>query len=371
MNDLFFYGTLCYAPLLELVLGRKDVETAEAVLPGHLVTWVHNQPFPIIQVQSDATARGVLVRGLTEDDRARLSFYEGAFDYDLKPLEVTLPQGEKANAQVFFPSSNQWVPGADWHLEDWISKWGPLSLRAAEEVMAFFGRLTAEEAAERLPSIRIRAAAWLAAQNRPADPNRDIDTDVVVLNHRRAYLNFFGVEEADLRFRRHDGTMSTPLNRGALMVGQAAVVLPYDPVRDCVLLIEQFRAPVFMCGDRSPWVWEPVAGLVDPGETPDQSAHREAMEEAGLTLKAIEKAGEVYSSTGSSSEYLHLYIGLADLTDTTDTGGLAEEGEDIRSQIITYDALMDGIDAHVYRDMPLVTTALWLARHRDRLRKIA
>ena len=89
---------------------------------------------------------------------------------------------------------------------------------------------------------------------------------------------------------------------------------------------------------------------------------------AGLTLAALEKAGEVYSSTGSSSEYLHLYVGITALTGDGAIGGLASEGEDIRSRILSYDELMEGVDGNRYRDMPLVTTALWLARHRDRLR---
>ncbi|MFT7595404.1 MAG: ADP-ribose pyrophosphatase, partial [Paracoccaceae bacterium] len=129
-----------------------------------------------------------------------------------------------------------------------------------------------------------------------------------------------------------------------------------------------FRAPLFMGGDRAPWLSEPVSGLIDPGETPDQTAHREVMEEAGLHLVHLEPVSAVYSSSGANTEFVHLYIGLTDLSDVKKDGGLAEEGEDIRSQIIGFDALMAGIDAQTYRDMPLVTVALWLARHRDRLR---
>lgn len=371
MNNLFFYGTLCHAPILEQVLGRKDIDAVSGRLTDHKVTWVQNQPFPMIQGSPVGHAHGVLVRGLNDIDLERLAFYEGAFDYDLRLVDIQLDNGETAPAQVFFPTGTQWTPGADWDLADWVRDWGALSLRVAEEVMSYFGRLSAADMADKMTPIRIRAAAWLAAQDRPVDPGRNLETDVVLINHKRAYLNFFGIEEADLQFRRHDGTMNDPVNRGALMVGQAAVVLPYDPVRDVVLLTEQFRTPVFLCGDPSPWVWEPVAGLVDPGETPEQAAHREAREEAGLELKRLEKAGEMYSSTGSSSEYLHIFIGLTELTEASQNGGLAEEGEDIRSKIISYDALMQGVDAHAFKDMPLITSALWLARHRDRLRKTA
>ena len=370
MVDLFFYGTLRHVPLLECVLGRSSdqLDCQNGSLPGYGAFAVRDECFPMISADPDGAAPGILVRGLTPGDIDRLAFYEGGFGYDLRDVSISLDDGTETAAQVFFPQEGLWQLGDPWSLRDWAAEWGDLTLRAAEEVMSYYGRMSAAEIAQRFPSIRLRAAAWLAAQQRPADPDRDIARDVVVHDYRRAYLNFFAMEEVDLQFRRHDGTMSAVMNRSAFFVGQAAVVLPYDPVRDCVLLTEQFRTPVFLSGDRAPWVWEPVAGLVDPGETPEQAAHREAMEEAGLTLAALEKAGEVYSSTGSSSEYLHLYVGITALTGDGAIGGLASEGEDIRSRILSYDELMEGVDGNRYRDMPLVTTALWLARHRDRLR---
>ncbi len=370
MADLFFYGTLRHLPLLGIVLGcRPDhLKACAADLPGHAVHWAKGEIFPMIVPAEGAAAPGLLVSGLTEDDIARLSFYEGGFGYRREVVQISLRNGEYGAGEVFFPDPGLWQIGAPWVLEDWVARWGAISCRAAQEVMAYHGRLSAEEIAARFPSIRRRAASWVAAQARPADPERDVERDVVLMSHAFAHMNFHGIEEAELQFRRYDGEMSPVLNRSALMVGEASVVLPYDPVRDQVLLVEQFRAPVYLSGDRAPWVWEPVAGLVDPGETPDSTAIREAEEEAGLVLTRLEKAGEAYSSTGASGEYVHLYVGIADLTRVAEIGGLASEGEDIRSAVLSFDALMRGVDAHRYRDMPLIVTALWLARHRDRLR---
>lgn len=370
MADLFFYGTLRHLPLLEIVLGRPAgaLDAVPGALPDHAVFWVRDQSFPIIQARKGQAAPGLLLRGLSAADVDRLIFYEGGFGYDLRPATITLEAGGAAQGQAFFPRPGLWETDGSWDLDGWAADWAAVICRAATEMMSYFGRVSDEVIARRYHPMLIRAAAWVAAQARPADPDRDVARDVVVRDFRHAHLSFFGMDEAELQFRRHDGGMSPVLNRNALMVGQAAVVLPYDPVRDAVLVIEQFRAPVFLSGDRAPWVWEPVAGLVDPGETPEQTAHREAMEEAGLRLDRLEKVGEMYSSTGSSGEYLHLFVGIADLIETTENGGLSEEGEDIRSQIISYDALMEGIDSHRYRDMPLITSALWLARHRHRLR---
>lgn len=373
MADLFLYGTLRHLPLLDIVLGRPagSLDVVPGILPDHAVFWVQGQSFPIIAARPGQSAPGLLLRGLSPEDVARLDFYEGGFGYDLRPVTIALQAGDSVEAQVYFPRPGVWETGTPWDLDGWAADWAPVVCRAASEMMAYFGRVDGDEIARRYPPMLIRAAAWVAAQARPADPGRDVARDVVVRDFRHAHLNFYGMDEADLQFRRHDGGMSPVLNRCALMVGQAAVVLPYDPRRDAVLLVEQFRAPVFFSGDRAPWVWEPVAGLVDPGETPEQTAHRETAEEAGLGLDRLEKVGSVYSSTGSSGEFVHLYVGLADLADTTENGGLSSEGEDIRSRIVPYETLMEGIDTHRYRDMPLVACALWLARHRDRLREVA
>lgn len=371
MADVFFYGTLRHVPLLEIVLGRpaSAIDLCVAHLSDHAVYGVQDQPFPMLQSEPDATADGLLVRGLTDEDVARLQFYEGGFVYDLCPVSVALGDGATARARVFFPTAGAWEAGPLWSLQGWEAQWGAMSVEAAVEVMDYFGRLSADDIVNGFGSLRIRAWARVQSKAWPKDTDRDLTRDVKVISHHRPYVNFFAVEEMTLQFRRHDGSLNAPVNRAALVVGHAAVVLPYDPIRDTVLLIEQFRAPVYMAGDPSPWVWEPVAGLVDPGETPEQAAHREAMEEAGLTLKALEPAGQMYSSTGSSTEFLNLFVGIADLTTTITDGGLATEGEDIQSRIISYQELMDGVDANQFRDMPLITTALWLARHRDRLRQ--
>ncbi|MBL3703336.1 NUDIX domain-containing protein [Sulfitobacter sp. BDSS02] len=364
MSDLFFYGTLCNLPLLERVLGHA-VETAPAVLEDHAAFWAAGEAFPIIAERPGARAEGLLARGLSDEDVARLRFYEGAFDYDLEPVQLV--GGDQA--LVFFSATDRWEPGAPWLLPDWEEKWAELQKIAAVEIMAWYGRISAEEMVKRFTPISIRANARMVARRRPASTDWDLTKDVEVHAHHRPYMNFFTMEEMDLQFRRHDGSMSDVLNRGALMVGEAAVVLPYDPLRDRVLLVQQFRAPVFMLGDPDPWIWEPVAGLVDPGETAEEAARREAQEEAGLTVRQLHAAGKCYSSTGSSGEFLNLFIGICDLEDRPEGGGgLESEGEDLVSRLVSYDELIADIDAERHRDMPLVTTSLWLSRHRDRLR---
>lgn len=370
MSDLFFYGTLRYVPLLEHVLGRSsaDLLVQEAILSNHAVYAVSEQSFPMIVAEPGGQTHGVFVRGLTEEDLNRLAFYEGGFDYDLQPETVTLSDGSNAEALVFFATPGKWKAGPLWHLSDWAETWGALTLLAAQEVMAYYGKVGADRIDRSFSAIRARAWSKLEAQARATGELRDLDKDVVLLDHTRAYVNYFGMEEVTLQHRQFDGTMGPVLQRGALALGSAVVVLPYDPVRDCVLLVEQFRAPVFLNNDPEPWMWEPVAGVIDPLESPQQAARREALEEAGVTLGALHAAGGAYSSSGASTEFIHLFVGLGNLTGISGTGGLASEGEDIRSQILPFSTFIEMVDANAFKDLPLLTVAHWLARNRDRLR---
>ncbi|MEX0306927.1 MAG: NUDIX domain-containing protein [Ruegeria sp.] len=370
MSNLFFYGTLRYLPLLELVLGRSagELSATNAVLSDHAVYSVQHQPFPMIVTEKGAVTEGILVQGLGEVELARLAFYEGGFEYDLHHQTVITEDGKNHVAPVFFPDSDEWKTDILWDLEVWIRDWGAVSMIAAEEVMAYFGRVDASVIARSFPAIRTRAWARLAARRRGTGDDMSTAQDVIVHRRTSAYVDYFGMDEIELQYRQFDGSMGPVLHRNGLMQGSAVVILPYDPVRDTVLLVEQFRTPVFMIDDPEPWMWEPVAGMIDPGETPEQAAHREALEEAHITLAKLEYAGGAYSSSGSSTEYIYLYAGLCDLTDTVEKGGLASEGEDIRSKILPFDDFMNKVDAHVFKDLPLLSLAHWLARNRKRLR---
>lgn len=370
MVDPFFCGTLRHLPLLEKVLGRRlaDGAVASATLSDHAVYAVQDQPDPVIVAEPGATAQGIVVHGLNDTDMARISFYTGGFETKSEPHPVTTEDAEAWQAQVFFETTRGKAPTTRWSLDAWANEWGQLSVAAADEVMGYFGSVKPDQISGSLTAIRNRAWARLAARQRRTDDPRDTGRDVVVHRHHRASVSYFGFEEVDLQHRQHDGSMGPVLKRSSLLQGSAVVVLPYDPVRDTVLLVEQFRAPLFLIDDPEPWIWQPVAGMIDPGETPEQAARRESVEEAQITLTALEPAGGAYSSAGSSTEFLHLFVGLAELTQTIENGGLDTEGEDIRSKILSFDAFMDLVDRHVFKDLPLLSLAHWLARHRERLR---
>lgn len=366
MAALFFYGTLRHIPLLEIVLGHRfgDLHVTDDRLGDHAVLAVAEGPFPCIEAAVGQFAIGVRVEGLTGRDIERLNFYEGSFAYDLREMELVSGQ----MALVYFAHADRWSTVGPWSLEQWQAEWGDLSCFAAIEVMDYFGKYSVDQVARMFPMIRTRAAAMVNAQHSrhgAGTLHGRVDVDRI----DRVYTNYFALNEYHLSHERFDGTMSNMLERAVFVASDAALVLPYDPQRDRVLLVEQLRMGPVARGDRSVWQMEPIAGRVDPGETPAAAAHREAAEEAGISLQSLEPVAEVYASPGDSTEFFYIYVGLTDLPDTvTGVNGLASEAEDIRSHLFSFAALMDLVDRQEAANSPLVIAAYWLARHRERLR---
>ncbi len=239
----------------------------------------------------------------------------------------------------------------------------------ASLVMTGLGQLPAEVMRKRLPSLRVAAASRVRAAGAAGRMLRVGTGEVAVAAVHPAHAEFFGLDVLNLRHRRFDGEMSPEIRREVFVLADAVTVLPYDPLRDRVLLIEQFRAGPLMRGDPLPWQLEAVAGRIDPGESPEECARREAVEEAGLTLGRLEKVGEYYPSPGTMTEYIYSYVGLCDLPDgVAGVFGQEDEAEDIRGHLLSFDALMAAVASGEVGNAPLLLTALWLQRERARLR---
>ncbi|MBA3909095.1 MAG: tellurium resistance protein [Rhodobacter sp.] len=246
---------------------------------------------------------------------------------------------------------------------------GPEAVALARSVMATMGQVAPETVRARLGALRVAAASRVRAARAAARGLRIGVGEVTVHSARQSHAGFFGLEVMTLSHRRFDGSTSPQIIREVFVSGDAVTVLPYDPVRDRVLLIEQLRAGPLGRGDPLPWQLEAVAGRIDPGETPEDCARREAVEEAGLSLGRLLKVGEYYSSPGAMTEYSYSYVGLCDLPDgVAGVFGQADEAEDIRGHLLSFAAFMTAVDAGEVANAPLLLTALWLQRERGRLR---
>ena len=192
-------------------------------------------------------------------------------------------------------------------------------------------------------------------------------SDVEIVERRQAYTRFFAIEEHLLRHRRFDGGVSDTLERAVFTSGDAVVVLPYDPRRDSVLLIEQFRAGPWARRDPRPWRLETVAGRCDRSEPPEATARREAREEAGLELGRIERIADFYPSPAIMSEFITAFVAEADLGAAGGVFGLPEEHEDIRAQVVPLAAALAAVETGEIDTAPLMLALLWLRINADRL----
>ena len=364
---IFLYGTLRHAPLLAAVLGR-DLTPTPARAPGWRVAAVEGEVFPVLVRDPGSVAEGILISE-TGDDRDRLDFYELGFGYVLDPITVETDSGP-VEALVYHAAPGAWPPAGDWSLDGFAEGPGEMTVIAAASYMRLWPKVPADQAAAQYPNILHRAASRLRARRDQKPPGiRRADGAVETLDERRPYRHFFEVSESDLRFRRFDGGFSPSVNRAAWVMSDAVTVLPYDPVRDRALVIEQFRYSPIVRGDANPWSVEPIAGRIDAGEEPEDACHRECLEEAGLKLSRLLYVGRYYPSPGAVSEYLYSYIGIADLPDAAaGLGGLDVEHEDIRAHILKFDALLALVDEDQADNAPLILSILSLARMRDRLR---
>lgn len=201
--------------------------------------------------------------------------------------------------------------------------------------------------------------------------------DVSILSDDTVYDGFFQLRRLRLRHRLFAGGWSEPLTREVLMRHQAVGVLLYDPQRDAVALVEQFRIGAFCLEEKtscleeqaSPWLFELVAGLIDEGESPQQVAMREALEESGCKVTALEWVARYFASPGGTNEYLHLYCGRADLSSAGGIHGLADEGEDIRVRVIAASDCFDTLAQGRISNAHTLIALQWLQLHHQRLRR--
>jgi len=186
--------------------------------------------------------------------------------------------------------------------------------------------------------------------------------DVEILAEEVHYKGFFRMLGYRLRHRLFRGGWGKPISRELFWRPRAVGVLVYDPDNDLVGLVEQFRIGALE-HERSPWLLEVVAGLVEPGENLEAVAHRELAEEAGLRAEKLIPICDVLLTPGGSNERIALYCGLANLVGRGGIFGLPEEGEDIRLHVVSRERAMAALKNGDCDNAPLTIALQWLALH--------
>jgi ADP-ribose pyrophosphatase len=191
--------------------------------------------------------------------------------------------------------------------------------------------------------------------------------DVEIVEKTTVFKGRFQVDRYRLRHKRHDGKVSETFTREVFERGHAASVLPYDPVLDRVVLIEQFRPGAYAAG-RHPWLIEIVAGIIDPGETAEDVVRREAMEEANVAITAIEKVASFLMTPGACSEAVTFFVGRCDSRGAGGVHGLAHEHEDIRVFTASTDEAAAMLAAGKIENALAIIAIQWLLLNRMQLR---
>ncbi|MFO7705845.1 MAG: NUDIX domain-containing protein [Halopseudomonas sp.] len=190
--------------------------------------------------------------------------------------------------------------------------------------------------------------------------------DVEIIRREPGFKGFYRLDVLTLRHRLFSGGWGPELRRELFVRPDAVCVLPYDPWEDQVVLIEQMRIGALEKSDR-PWLLELVAGLIDEDELPEQVAHREAQEEAGLALRELLPISRYFPSPGGSDERVHLYCALVDSRGAGGIHGLAEEGEDIRVSCWSRPEAIEAMQQGLIDNAPSIIALQWLAINAEQL----
>ena len=191
--------------------------------------------------------------------------------------------------------------------------------------------------------------------------------DVEIIDKTTVFQGFFRLDRYQVRHKLFNGGWSEPMQREIFERGHAVVVLPYNPQTDELVLIEQFRLGA-MSSSQSPWLLEAIAGMIDPGETAQQVAKREAEEEAGLTIETLWPMLSYLSSPGGTTERIQLYLGR--LTAPVQVGifGLMQEHEDIKVHVLAREQAMQLLSEQKIDNAASIIALQWLALNLDKVK---
>ena len=370
--DIFVFGTLKSETLRTIVLGRglAPIDVCTASIKGFCVYWAKEGPFPVMVPQESSEAHGLVLKNLSDVDVERLNYYELGFDYVLSPTSVETNVGP-AEVFAYFCNNSDMATKKLWSYDDWLSDHSEIQYIAAKEFLDFFGTKYSDTAQAMYNRIFKRAEVYAneaTSLGNVIEKGPASSTNIQVENIQREYLGFFALNQISLKYSQFDGDISELKNRVILMGSEASLILPYDPVLDKVLLVEQFRIGPFCRGDRAPWVFEPVAGIIEVGETPEEAAKREVFEEAGLEVDQLVKIGSGYPNPGEATSYFYNYIAIVDLSEySPGIYGAKNEGEDIRTHVADFNTVLNWSVSNKLRVLPLNTMVLWLALNKLKL----
>jgi len=190
--------------------------------------------------------------------------------------------------------------------------------------------------------------------------------DYQIIERKRVFQGYFAVDQLTIKHRLFDGSWSNEFQREIFERGNAAAVLLYDPDLQKVVLLEQFRVGA-LASEKTPWMYEVVAGIIEQGEVAKAVAIREAEEEAGQQITELIEISNYFATPGGSSEKLALYCARVDATDAEGIFGLENENEDIRVFTMGLDEVRKGLDEGLFENATSLIALQWLLLNCERV----
>ena len=187
-----------------------------------------------------------------------------------------------------------------------------------------------------------------------------------IINKEILYSGFFRMEKFCLQHTLYAGGWSAEINREIFARGSCVAVLLYDPERDKVVLIEQFRAGAILNPDRA-WLVEIVAGAIEENETAKEVAYRESIEEAGCDIQELIVINEFYTTPGGASERITLFCGKIDSSKVGGIHGLDHEDEDIWVRTVDFDEAYRMVENNEIESAIPIIAIQWLALNKEKI----
>ena len=191
--------------------------------------------------------------------------------------------------------------------------------------------------------------------------------DWKIINRKTVYRGFLSIEEYQLKHELFNGAQSNVITRQLMERGHAVAVLIFDPYSDKLILIQQFR--IGAKEEKSPWLTELVAGMIDEGESAIDVARRESREEAGVEISNCREIMTYYASPGGCSEKITLFYAEADSDKAGGIHGLDAENEDINVVVMEYEDAMQQLNDGVINSATPILALQWLKIHHHDLIK--
>ena len=193
--------------------------------------------------------------------------------------------------------------------------------------------------------------------------------DVEIISETVKYDGHFKVLHQKIRFRMFSGAWSSVLERDRIHRKSAAAVLLYKPEDDQLVMVEQFRSGALHFENESPWMLEPVAGLIEEGDSPIETVKREAVEESGCIILDLVPICRYLASSGISNEATYLFCGRIKEYQAGALHGMLHEAEDIKVHALSPEEAFQLLDAGKIFSASAIIALQWLKLNLEDLRK--